>query len=95
LQGQFDWKDGPFSNEKWIHSIDWEGKAAYLAAPRRQWKVPRASGGEPALAGWVQSSGNLTELVINAAGHLAPMDQPERSYDMIYRFVKNQEYITK
>lgn len=94
MQGQFDWKDGPFSNEKWIHSIDWEGKAAYLAAPRKQWKIPTTEG-KTALAGWVQTSGNLTELVINAAGHLAPMDQPERSYDMIYRFVHNQEYITK
>ena len=92
-QGQFDWKDGPFSNEKWMASIQWSGKPGYLAAVRKRWLTPAADGSLE-LSGWVQRYGSLTEIVVNGAGHLAPMNQPLRLYDMIKRFVNNEEFLT-
>ncbi len=92
-QGQFDWKDGPFSNEKWLASIQWSGKSGYLASARQKWLTPAADGSME-LSGWVQHYESLTEIVVNGAGHLAPMDQPLRLFDMIQRFVKNQEFLT-
>lgn len=91
-QGQFDWKDGAFSNELWINRMNWDGKEAYLSAPRLKWLTPL--NGEDVLSGWVQTYGPLTELVVNAAGHLAPMNQPERLFDMITTFVLNEKFKT-
>jgi vitellogenic carboxypeptidase-like protein len=97
-KGQFDWKDGPFANEKWIAQMNWEGKDQYLATPRTIWLSPSSSFTSSSSAnrvstlvpsGWVQSTGLLTELVVNGAGHLAPMDQPERLLSMITTFVEN------
>lgn len=88
-QGQFDWKDGPFSNEKWIERIDWPGKVNYMAAPRKPW----LSCGD-VFSGWVQSYGTLSEVIVNAAGHLVPMNQPERVLDMISTFVEGREFTT-
>lgn len=90
-QGQFDWKDGPFSNEKWLERISWSGQDEYLAAERECWLI-KGAGGEQELSGWVQAYGSLTELVINGAGHLAPMNQPERLYSMITTFVLNETF---
>lgn len=92
-QGQFDWKDGPFSNEKWLERIDWSGRAGYLAAERTRWATKMLNG-QLDTSGWVQSYGPLSEVVINAAGHLAPMDQPERLYAMITAFVLNEPLLS-
>jgi vitellogenic carboxypeptidase-like protein len=93
-QGQFDWKDGPAQNEKWINHVDWDGKQGYLSAPRGTWLTPNSQD-VMVPSGWVQSYGTLTELVVNAAGHLAPMDQPERLLSMISTFVEKKDFTTK
>jgi len=96
-QGQFDWKDGPFSNEAWITRLEWEGRTGFLAAERTLW----LSSSDPAAptpllpAGWLQTYSNLTECVINAAGHLAPMNQPVRLQTMITNFVTNTPFEVK
>jgi vitellogenic carboxypeptidase-like protein len=96
-QGQFDWKDGPFSNEAWINKLDWDGRVGYLAAERVMWLSPVEPEEGAALlpAGWLQSYGNLTECVINAAGHLAPMNQPVRLLTMITNFVTSTPFDVK
>lgn len=48
--------------------------------------------GASELSGWVQAYGSLSELIVNGAGHLAPMNQPERLYSMITAFVFNQPF---
>lgn len=94
-QGQFDWKDGPFSNEVWLDRLDWNDRAAYLTADRNIWlSATESDTTQESLtpAGWVQSYGNLTECIINAAGHLAPMNQPQRLMTMITHFVSNEPF---
>ncbi|KAH8394734.1 hypothetical protein KR222_002835 [Zaprionus bogoriensis] len=46
-------------------------------APRRFWRV------DGLLAGYVKQAGNLIEILVRNAGHLAPMDQPRWLYEMI------------
>ena len=40
----------------------------------------------------MRSGGNLTYAVIRAAGHIAPYDQPERTLDMITRFIEQKPF---
>mmetsp|Transcript_3117 Transcript_3117/g.4808 ORF Transcript_3117/g.4808 Transcript_3117/m.4808 type:complete len:431 (+) Transcript_3117:79-1371(+) len=91
-QGQFDWKDGPFSNEKWIMQMDWPGRGKYLSAPRRKWLTEY--NGATHISGWVQEYDTLTEIVVNGAGHLAPMNEPERLYEMISTFIESKAFLT-
>ena len=46
-------------------------QAVYHSSPLRQWSV---GGG---VAGEVRSGGGLTFAMVEAAGHMVPMDQPE------------------
>jgi carboxypeptidase C (cathepsin A) len=48
-----------------------------------------AGGGveEMLTAGWVRQGGNVTQLVVANAGHMAPGDAPEACYDMLQRFI--------
>ena len=36
--------------------------------------------------------GNFSQVVVRAAGHIVPGDQPERAMDMIKRFVEGRRY---
>eukprot|EP00408_Alexandrium_pacificum_P065053 CAMPEP_0171159054 /NCGR_PEP_ID=MMETSP0790-20130122/2837_1 /TAXON_ID=2925 /ORGANISM="Alexandrium catenella, Strain OF101" /LENGTH=444 /DNA_ID=CAMNT_0011623531 /DNA_START=58 /DNA_END=1392 /DNA_ORIENTATION=+ len=82
-QGQFDLKDGVVSNEAWIRTLSWPGRESYLAAERSIWR--RAVDGE--IAGYWRRAQNLEQVVVRAAGHMAPMDQPLSAVDMILRFL--------
>ncbi|CAH9085638.1 unnamed protein product [Cuscuta epithymum] len=80
-QGQCDLRDGVVSTEAWIKTMRWEGLKDFLAAERNIWKVNEE------LAGYVQSYGNLTHVVVLAAGHLVPTDQSLHSQAMIENWV--------
>jgi carboxypeptidase C (cathepsin A) len=97
VQGQFDWKDGGFSNEIWIDKINWPGRSGYLSSERRQWLMQTVTEDGSVVSepvGWVQTYSSLTELIVNNAGHLAPMDQPERLYSMIQTFISGKDFLT-
>ena len=32
------------------------------------------------------------QVIVRAAGHILPYDQPERGYDMIQRFIENRSF---
>jgi len=84
-QGQFDTQDGVPASEVWIDTIDWPGRDNYLKTNRTVWRNPTTK----AVAGFATQYGPLSEVVVLAAGHLVPMDQPENSLDLIRRFVRN------
>lgn len=81
-QGQCDLRDGVVSTEAWIKEMRWAGLGEFLAAERRVW---RRNGEE--LAGYVQSYGSLTHVVVLGAGHLVPADQSLNSQAMIENWV--------
>lgn len=42
------------------------------------------------LAGYVKQAGKLTEVLVRAAGHMVPSDQPKWAWDLITRFTRNK-----
>ncbi|KAG0487751.1 hypothetical protein HPP92_009846 [Vanilla planifolia] len=80
-QGIFDLRDGVSSTEAWVKDMEWEGIGRFLEAERRVWRL------EGEVAGYVQSWGNLTQVVISGAGHLAPADQGQSTQAMIEGWV--------
>ncbi|KAF9603164.1 hypothetical protein IFM89_034497 [Coptis chinensis] len=80
-QGQFDLRDGIVSTEAWMKKLKWDGLEKFLDAERMVWEV----NGE--VAGYVQSWGNLSEVLVSGAGHLVPADQALSSQAMIQDWV--------
>ena len=71
-------------NKQWVDVLPWHGATQWGQAPERPWAV------EGAKAGSVQAVGPLSFVKIDGAGHMAPMDQPLHSLDMITCFTRNQ-----
>lgn len=65
------------------------GSAAFERAERSVWRLTAS---DPEVAGYVQQGGNLTYAVIRGAGHIAPYDQPERTNDMISRWIAGRPF---
>ncbi|KAJ3423911.1 serine carboxypeptidase-like 48-related [Anaeramoeba flamelloides] len=84
--GQFDLIVNLLGAEDWIKNINWAGKTNFNNADRKIWKV------DDNVAGYVKNYENLTYIMLLASGHLAPMNQPKNTYDMISRFVNDKPF---
>jgi len=82
--GQNDFILGAALTEKWVRTVAWKGQVAYNNAPRSIWKVAPS---DSVPAGYSRSVDNFTHTIVRNAGHMVPLDQPRRAYDMIRRFV--------
>ncbi|ODQ55423.1 alpha/beta-hydrolase [Saitoella complicata NRRL Y-17804] len=83
-QGQFDFRDGVVSQDRWMSELQWSGSEGYKKAEREVWRD--ADGKE--VYGYIKRSGHLTRAVISSAGHMAPGDQGEAAFDMITNFIE-------
>jgi carboxypeptidase C (cathepsin A) len=63
--------------------IDSLNVSGFSTAKRVNWSV------DGNIAGYVQTSGNFTFVIILKSGHMAPYDQPVNSKDMVSRFINN------
>jgi len=72
--------------------LNWEYKNEYLDSNRMKW-LTYDTNNILEYAGWIQTYSNLTECIINNAGHLAPMNQPLRLLSMITSFINNEAFI--
>ena len=63
--------------QKLTDTINWKGQSAYVDTPYSAWVI---SGVE---AGQIKSSGGLTYIGVESAGHMVPMDQPAASAAII------------
>jgi len=68
-----------------MERLEWTGKADYNAAKKRDWHV------DGKVAGWTKSAGDLTFMTVYGAGHMVPMDQPERASAMVNAWLKGKE----
>ena len=84
--GQFDLIINTPASERWIWDMPWNGQQQYQQAGRSIWKV------NGQVAGYARGYGPLTQLVVHGAGHLAPMDQPITTRDMVDRFINNRQF---
>ena len=87
--GQLDIIIGAATTEAYLKYLAWPGAAAFAAAARKVWRI---SPTDPEVAGFATAGGNLTYVVIRGAGHIAPYDQPNRTIDMITKFVEGEGY---
>ncbi|PAN29570.1 hypothetical protein PAHAL_5G235100 [Panicum hallii] len=82
FQGVFDLHSAPASVEAWVRELAWPGLPAFLDADRAVWRL-----GSGRLAGYVQRSGALANVVIVGAGHMAAGDNRPAAQAMIEGWV--------
>uniref|UniRef100_A0AAV1V359 Carboxypeptidase n=1 Tax=Peronospora matthiolae TaxID=2874970 RepID=A0AAV1V359_9STRA len=73
-------------NQAWVMALDWSGKAAFNAAANRQFQTPEIPD-----AGRVRTFENLAFVRVFNSGHMVPMDQPVVSFQMVNKFLHNEE----
>ncbi|XP_052747290.1 venom serine carboxypeptidase [Bicyclus anynana] len=66
----------------------WSGRGAFLNAPRVPWWF------NGTVAGYVKSGGNFTEIQVNGAGHLVPLDKPTQAKQIVHNFISGQVFST-
>ncbi|KAK8453183.1 hypothetical protein SEVIR_5G243000v4 [Setaria viridis] len=82
FQGVFDLHSAPASVEAWVRELEWPGLPAFLDADRAVWRLESGR-----LAGYVQRSGTLANVVIVGAGHMAAGDNRPAAQAMIEGWV--------
>ena len=84
--GQNDVILGAPLTEQFLQGLDWSGQSEFTEASKQVWRIEDAA--DP-IAGYITRapSKNFTYAVIRGAGHMVPGDQPQRSSDLIQRFV--------
>ncbi|XP_036438855.1 probable serine carboxypeptidase CPVL [Colossoma macropomum] len=75
--------------ERFLPTVNWTGADAYKTAERFHWKV-RPSDKE--IAGYVRQVEEFYQVIVRGGGHILPYDQPERSFDMIDRFLSTKGF---
>jgi len=70
-----------FGTNEWTKHIGWPGQQTYNKASNHTWIVDGTA------AGYYKSGGNLTHLIIDNAGHMAPFSQPKNTQNMLYTFI--------
>jgi len=84
--GQFDLICNLVGTQSLYWNLEWEGQSTYQAAPRNIWTV------DDNVAGFVRVADSFTQLIVLGAGHLAPMNQPANTLDMLTRFINDQPF---
>ncbi|CAO2170717.1 unnamed protein product [Urochloa humidicola] len=94
FQGVFDLHSAPASVEAWVRELEWAGLPAFLDADRAVWKLKSdrlagflAKKEKERLAGYVQRSGALANVIIVGAGHMAAGDNGPVAQAMIEGWV--------
>jgi vitellogenic carboxypeptidase-like protein len=82
FQGVFDLRSAPASVEAWVRELAWPGLPAFLDADRAVWRLENEQ-----LAGYVQRSGALANVVIVGAGHMTAGDNRPAAQAMIEGWV--------
>ena len=106
--GEFDLDCNIVGTLAWLSAVPWRGAAAFAAAPRAQWfaagsdvtseggvgsaKTPiKTAAAHP--AGYVKTTGTLTQLTLAGAGHMVPMNVPEVALAMINTLVDGRPFV--
>ncbi|MEE6465955.1 hypothetical protein FKM82_006766 [Ascaphus truei] len=74
--------------ERFLPTVPWSKVEDYKKASRFYWKVRPT---DTEVAGYVRVAGEFAQVIVRGGGHILPYDQPERSFDMIDRFLQKCE----
>ncbi|TVU39296.1 hypothetical protein EJB05_12709 [Eragrostis curvula] len=78
--GEYDLICNWLGNSRWVNSMEWSGKEAFVSSSEKPFTV---DGKE---AGVLKSHGPLSFLKVHDAGHMVPMDQPKAALEMLKRW---------
>jgi len=84
--GQYDITCNHLGTEKMLEELQWAGRDAWVQAQPGVWLVDK----QP--AGYIKTYKNLQSLLVLNAGHMVPMDVPKHAFDMIARFLADQDF---
>ena len=85
--GQNDLIVGPGLAENFLRNVFWKGQERFLQAKKQIWY-----GENSTISGYVRQAYNVTQCIVLNAGHMVPVDQPQRALDMITRFVDGNPF---
>ncbi|KAG2636902.1 hypothetical protein PVAP13_2NG492600 [Panicum virgatum] len=78
--GEYDLICNWLGNSRWVNSMEWSGKEAFVSSSDKPFTV---DGKE---AGVLKSHGPLSFLKVHDSGHMVPMDQPKAALEMLKRW---------
>lgn len=84
--GVYDMDCNFMGTDAWLASLEWPEGERFNRTARTPW----LENGQ--LLGSARSAGNLTQVLVNGAGHLVPMDQPEAALCLLEKFLKNSPF---
>lgn len=84
--GLYDMDCNFMGTDKWLASIHWAGGEAFNNLPRTAW----IDNGK--VLGSYRTAGNLTQVLVQGAGHLVPLDQPESALKMLNTFLGKSDF---
>lgn len=84
--GIYDMDCNFMGTDQWLASIRWSHGEEFNRLARLPWKD-----GDQVLGSY-RTCGNLTQVLVNGAGHLVPMDQPESALTMLELFLNRQPF---
>lgn len=84
--GIYDMDCNFMGTDKWLASLHWSQGEQFNHMPRKPWKEGNS------VLGQYRQCGNLSQVLVNGAGHLVPMDQPETALKMLGIFLKQSGY---
>lgn len=93
--GQLDIIIGAVLTERFLPRVQWAGQTQLIESDRVIWNTSPPNQDDPVggFARQVDVDGqSLTQVVVRAAGHIVPYDQPVRALDMITRFIERKPF---
>ncbi|KAG8080579.1 hypothetical protein GUJ93_ZPchr0007g5822 [Zizania palustris] len=78
--GEYDLICNWLGNSRWVDSMEWSGKEAFVSSSEKPFTVDGKQ------AGVLKSYGPLSFLKVHDAGHMVPMDQPKAALEMLKRW---------
>uniref|UniRef100_A0A8C5Z413 Carboxypeptidase vitellogenic like n=1 Tax=Marmota marmota marmota TaxID=9994 RepID=A0A8C5Z413_MARMA len=82
--GQLDIIVAASLTERSLMTMNWKGFRKYKKSRRVVWKIFKS---DNEVAGYVRQVENFHQVIVRGGGHILPLDQPLRSFDMINRFI--------
>uniref|UniRef100_A0A671L247 Probable serine carboxypeptidase CPVL n=1 Tax=Sinocyclocheilus anshuiensis TaxID=1608454 RepID=A0A671L247_9TELE len=75
--------------ERFLPTVNWSKADEYKKVERFHWKVQPS---DTEVAGYIRQVGEFFQVIVRGGGHILPYDQPERSFDMIDRFLSTDGF---
>uniref|UniRef100_A0A8C4TK92 Probable serine carboxypeptidase CPVL n=1 Tax=Erpetoichthys calabaricus TaxID=27687 RepID=A0A8C4TK92_ERPCA len=76
--------------ERFLPTVPWSKVEEYKKADRFYWKV---NSEDTEVAGYVRQVGSFYQVIVRGGGHILPYDQPERTFDMLNKFISEASFL--